>query len=283
MEITVKPEKEWKTRVLQANAARVLQKDGRAVVGVVTILRDVTQQIEINKMKTELVSMVARMKLRSPLTSISGFSELLLDNDSSPEQNTEYAKIILEETNRLTDLVNKFLDISRIESGRIQPNKISIDLSDIIRIVTGNHSQKSSRKNIEICIHENETVPEVYADYGMMEQVFINLITNALKYSPADSRIDIHLYETGQYVRVDIKDQGYGIPEEALAKIFDKFYRVSTEESENHETGSGLGLSLVKHIVEMHKGVIDVSSRLGEGSVFSVSLPQITKEHLERV
>jgi PAS domain S-box-containing protein len=274
VEITIKIKGEWKSRVFQARAARVQQDDGE-LVGIVTILRDVTQQKEIDKMKTELVSMVAH-ELRSPLTSISGFSELLLDTDITKSQSEEYASIILNESRRLSDLINKFLDISRIESGRIQPKKIPLDLAEIIQMVVGNNSYLASKKNIEVEIHSMSRLGKIYADTGMMEQVFLNLFSNAIKYSPNNTRIDFVLKASDGEVIVQIQDHGYGIPPKALPHIFDKFYRVTDNEATREIVGSGLGLALVKQIVDMHGGHVEVESKMGHGSVFSVHLPKIS-------
>jgi len=276
VEIDIKPEGEWKSRVLQGRAARVLQDDG-VLIGVVTILRDVTQQKEIDRMKTELVSMVAH-ELRSPLTSISGFSELLLDEDITREQSEEYARIILTEASRLSDLINKFLDISRIESGRIQPKKTDVDLNEILQMVVGNNSYIAGQKGIEVEVHESPNLPLVRADSGMMEQVFLNLFSNAVKYSTSGTRVDIVLKQTEQDVIVEVHDQGYGIPRESIPKIFDKFYRVTDDENVREVTGTGLGLSLVKQIIDMHSGHMEVDSEVGKGSVFIVVLPRINSK-----
>ena len=281
VEVAVKPEGEWKTRVLQGRAARVLQDDG-VLIGVVTILRDVTQQKEIDRMKTELVSMVAH-ELRSPLTSISGFSELLLDDDITREQSEEYARIILTEASRLSDLINKFLDISRIESGRIQPKKGKVDLNETLQMVVGNNSYLAAKKNIEVEVHESSNIAMVYADSSMMEQVFLNLFSNAIKYSHDNTRIDVVIKTTSQNVIVEVHDQGFGIPREALSKIFDKFYRVTDDQNVREVTGSGLGLSLVKQIVDMHNGHMEVDSEVGKGSVFSVILPKINSKRIQNM
>jgi PAS domain S-box-containing protein len=271
VEITTKVKDEWKPKTLQARAARVQQEDDE-LIGIVTVLRDVTQQKEIDRMKTELVSMVAH-ELRSPLTSISGFSELLLDPDTDKDQSQEYAGIILKEASRLSDLINKFLDISRIESGRITPKKTPLDITDVIHMVVGNNSYLATQKNIQVDIHAPTTVGEVYADNDMMEQVFLNLFSNAIKYSPENTSINIMIKQTYDQVVVKVHDQGYGIPPEALEKIFEKFYRVSDTASTQDVKGSGLGLSLVKQIIDMHGGSIEVESKVGSGSVFSVYLP----------
>ena len=277
VEITTKVTGEWKPRILQAKAARVQQNDG-TLIGIVTILRDITQQKEIDRMKTELVSMVAH-ELRSPLTSISGFSELLLDEDTTREQSSEYAGIILKEANRLSDLINKFLDISRIESGRIQPKKSQVDLIETLQMVVGNNSYLAQRKQIMVEVHTPDELPPVYADHGMMEQVFVNLFTNAIKYSPEKTRIDILVKETDDSVVTHFHDQGYGIPKEALVKIFEKFYRVADRDETREAQGTGLGLPLVKQIVEMHGGKISVKSQINKGSVFSVYLPKMNYQN----
>ena len=211
-----------------------------------------------------------------PISSISGFSELLLDSDITKKQSQEYAGIILKEATRLSDLINKFLDISRIESGRIQPNKVKLDLLEIIQMVVGNNSYLATRKGIEVEIHEPAKNVHVKADSGMMEQVFLNLFSNAIKYSPSNTRIDFVLKSTHDQVIVEVHDQGYGIPANALPKIFDKFYRVTESENLREITGTGLGLPLVKQIVEMHNGHVEAESEEGRGSVFSVYLPQIS-------
>ena len=224
-------------------------------------------------MKTELVSMVA-LELRSPLTSISGFSELLLDADITKEQSDEYASIIVKEANRLSDLINKFLDISRIESGRIQPNKTKLDIQEIVQMVVGNNSYLASRKRITVEIHQITQSLHVMADSGMMEQVFLNLFSNAIKYSPENTRIDFVFKASNNYIIVEVHDQGYGMPAKSLTKIFEKFYRVTENDKVREIPGSGLGLPLVKQIIEMHNGHIEVESELDRGSVFSVYLPR---------
>ncbi|HOT97831.1 MAG TPA: ATP-binding protein [bacterium] len=279
LEITLRPSGEWKPRIFQAHAARVLQEDGE-LIGIVTILSDITQQKEIDKMKTELVSMVAH-ELRSPLTSISGFSELLLDPELSREQQEEYAGIILKESNRLGELINKFLDISRIESGRIQPKKSPIDLAETVQMVVGNNSYLAAKKNIEVEVHPPDEPAEILADSGMMEQVFLNLLSNAIKYSPENTRITLLLRQNEKEVITEVHDQGYGIPRNALGKIFDKFFRVTEHEAVRANTGTGLGLALVKQIVELHGGRITVESEIGKGSVFTVYLPKAQPGHAD--
>ena len=280
-EMSIKKRGDWKPKILQAKAARVQQENGD-LIGIVTILRDITQQKEIDKLKTELVSMVAH-ELRSPLTSISGFSELMLDADITRKQSNEYATIILKESNRLSELINKFLDISRIESGRIQPKMAELDLLEIAQMVVGNNSHLADKKEIRVELHTPDSLAPVMADSGMMEQVLLNLFSNAIKYSPPRKRIDIVLKQNESEVAMEVHDQGFGISAKALPRIFEKFYRVTENEQVRNQTGTGLGLALVKQIVELHGGRVEVESEENRGSVFSVFLPRSLHKSRSRI
>ncbi len=284
IEITVRPPQSTKELVLQARSSKIIGEQDE-LIGIVTVLRDVTREKEIDRLKTELVSMVAH-ELRSPLTCISGFSELLLDESITKEQSEEYANIILKESNRLNDLINKFLDISRIEAGRSQVQKMPVDMKMLVEKVVDFNGQLAERKNIRVALEAPENIDTIYADRDMMEQVVLNLFSNAVKYSPERARVTIRLRPAGDHLIVEVEDTGYGISESALPRIFDKFYRITDNEQVADISGSGLGLSLVKQIVELHGGTIEVKSRLGEGSTFIVTLPkfkQATPEHQELV
>ncbi|MBN2010601.1 HAMP domain-containing protein [candidate division KSB1 bacterium] len=271
VEIHYKPKKNRKEIVLQAKAARVVGKDGK-LIGIVTIFRDITREKEIDRMKTELVSMVAH-ELRSPLTSISGFSELLLDSSITKDQSKEYAEIILTESSRLGELINKFLDISRIEAGKSQVHKVPLNMCYVIHNIVEMNIYQANKKKIDVHINVPEDVPQILADKEMMEEVSLNLFSNAIKYSPPKTNIYINAQVAQDELILEFKDEGFGISEESLGKIFDKFYRVTDNDKVKDITGSGLGLSLVKEIIETHHGSIWVESELGKGSSFFISLP----------
>ncbi len=272
VEIKIKPPKSSKEIVLQAIATRVVG-DQNKMLGVATALRDLTKEKEIDRMKTELVSLVAH-ELRSPLTSIAGFSELLLDEEISQSQANEYARIILEESKRLSDLINKFLDISRIESGKSQMQKTSLNMLDVIRSTVGMNMYLAESKQIQVEINVAENISEVYADREMMGEVMLNLFSNAVKYSPAGTKIRIEVEDRAQEQIIKVVDQGFGIAKNSLDKIFNKFYRVKDNEKIQDVPGSGLGLSLVKEIMEHHGGTIRVDSELDKGSTFTLVLPK---------
>lgn len=276
VEFSIKPDNKRKAIVLQAKAARVIDPE-KKLIGIVTIFRDVTKEKEIDRMKTELVSMVAH-ELRSPLTSIAGFSELLLDDGVTEQQSKEYAEIILKESNRLGNLINKFLDISRIESGKSQVHKTMVNLGDVIESVLEMNMYLAERKGMQVDLNIPEDIAPVFVDRQMIGEVVLNLFSNAVKYSPNGKRIAIDVEDNSVDQTVRIIDEGYGIPDKSLNKIFEKFYRVPDNEHTQEITGSGLGLSLVKEIIELHDGSITVDSELGKGSTFSFVLPKTSEE-----
>ncbi len=279
VELVMKPDNKRKQIILQAKAAQVIDAEDE-LIGIVTIFRDVTKEKEIDRMKTELVSMVAH-ELRSPLTSIAGFSELLLDAGVTQEQSREYAEIILKESNRLGDLINKFLDISRIESGKSQVHKTPVQIEHVIESILEMNMYLAERKGMKVDLNIPDDLATVWVDREMMGEVILNLFSNAVKYSPEGKKITIEVEDKDDEQLVRVIDQGYGIPEKSLNKIFDKFYRVTENEYIQEVNGSGLGLSLVKEIIELHDGSIWVESKLGEGSTFTFSIPKIEDENLQ--
>lgn len=281
IEITVHPPEENKPKILQARAARI-EDEKHQLIGIATILRDITREKEIDRMKTELVSLVAH-ELRSPLTCISGFSELLLDPVVSKKQLEEYASIILKESNRLGELINKFLDISRIEAGRSQVRKSPVDMRVLIERVLTFNSQLADKKNIQVHFIAPPEVSPIFLDRDMMEQLMQNLFSNAIKYSPEGTEVTVRIFELDKVLVIEVEDEGYGISEEALPRIFDKFYRVTDHDEIKETTGSGLGLPLVKEVVEVHGGKIKVKSTLAKGSNFIVTLPKDPEDVTEQL
>lgn len=279
VDLVIKPDNKKKQIVLQAKAAQVIDTEDK-LIGIVTIFRDITREKEIDRMKTELVSMVAH-ELRSPLTSIAGFSELLLDEGVTQDQSREYAEIILKESNRLGELINKFLDISRIEAGKSQVHKTPVQIGHVVESILEMNMYLAERKGMKVNLNIPDDLSTVWIDREMMGEVILNLFSNAVKYSPDGKTITIEVEDKEDQQLVRIIDQGYGIPEKSLNRIFDKFYRVTDNEHIQEITGSGLGLSLVKEIIELHDGSIWVESKIGEGSTFTFSIPKSEDEHAQ--
>jgi two-component system phosphate regulon sensor histidine kinase PhoR len=182
----------------------------------------------------------------------------------------EFLTVVNDETDRLAVLVSDLLDISRIESGKFEMELSPVALTDIIQGVLRDLGDKSSRHKIVVDIPSH--LPDIAADADKMVQVFINLLDNAIKFSPDGGEISIKVEVNGKMVKCDISDQGIGITKKYMPRIFEKFYRV--DNSDVYEiSGTGLGLSIIKHIIESHGGKISVRSKPGKGSTFTVSLP----------
>jgi len=259
-----------KESFFQARSSWVDDHDGHKIAAV-TILRDITREKEVDRMKTELVSLVAH-ELRSPLTSISGFAELLLDTPLNDESIYEYSKIIKQESDRLSDLVNKFLDLTKIEAGRINFHPQLLQLKELIEGILYIASSHAQTKGITLDVNLPDEMNPVLVDSKLMSEVVLNLLSNAIKYSPSGTKVTINVREEDTGIVIEVIDQGYGIPQKYRERIFDKFFRIKDEATQD-EKGTGLGLSLVKEIVELHRGIILVESEVGKGSTFRVILP----------
>lgn len=240
--------------------------------------RDLTKALEevkrISQRKTEFVSSVSH-ELRTPLTSIKGYAAILLTGKLGdlPEE----VRIRLDKINRHTDelvqFVNDLLDISRIEAGRETMKQVSEELKKIIDSVSDLLSAQLKEKEIELSCDLADNASVVFVDYNQIKRVFINLVNNAIKFSPPKGKITIKSHKDDKHVQIDISDNGCGIPEHAQESIFEEFYRVDNQINQQFK-GTGLGLTLVKNIVQAHKGKIWVKSQPGIGSTFSFTLPQ---------
>ena len=244
------------------------------VAGVVTILHDITREREISEMKSDFVSSVSH-ELRTPLSSIKAYVEMLVDGEANDEQTrAEFYNIIQSETNRLSRLIDNILNISRIESGIVKVQRETIALNQVVEEVIDVIQPQARAKRIIIKHHPDPAAHQVYADRDMIYQALLNLLSNAVKYTLDDGEvvIDMAVHEQDRTVTIAVSDTGVGIPDDALPHLFKKFYRVS--DHKNLAKGTGLGLNLVKHIVEtVHGGSVRVDSQQGTGSTFRVSLP----------
>ena len=250
----------------------------------VGIIHDLTEQKETEKklreldqLKSEFVSMVSH-ELRTPLTSIGGYLEMLVDGDAGEinEEQKEYLEIIQRNTVRLSALINDLLDVSRIESGRIELKKQQIDIHELIQGATESIRPHIEEKHQTLDIVIPSSLPEVYADVDRVTQVLINLVSNATKYTPQNGKLIIKADTPEGFVRISVIDNGIGLSPAELEKLFTRFFR-----ADNHTTrevgGTGLGLWISRSLVEMHGGAISVESEKEKGSTFSFTLPVNTK------
>ncbi|NTU58884.1 MAG: cell wall metabolism sensor histidine kinase WalK [Chlorobiaceae bacterium] len=258
-------------RVLKITAVPVMR--GSRFDGTVLVINDITRLRNLEKMRRDFVSSVSH-ELRTPLASIKGYTETLLEGAmNDPEHAEAFLRIILQESEQLTVLVNDVLDLSRIESGKIVYVFTPLDIKPQLEKTVAMFEQAAAKKGVRIELAIPKGFPSVLADSSYFDIVMRNLIDNAIKYVDEKSgRIRIGAYSSHDGVSIEVEDNGIGIPQSDLDRIFERFYRVDKARS-RQLGGTGLGLSIVKHIVLAHKGRIEVRSRVNLGSVFTVTLP----------
>ena len=250
-------------------------------LGRLYVFRDVTREREVDRMKSEFVSLVSH-ELRTPLTSIKGYIDLLMDGDAGElnEEQQEFLEIAKNNADRLVALINELLDVSRIESGKIELHRTALDLAGLISEVAQSLRPQIEAKGQHLILELNETLPTVLGDADRVTQILTNLLSNAYKYTPSVGTITVVVQAAEKdCVRVDVRDTGIGLSTEEQAKLFTKFFRARNRTTQE-VGGTGLGLTITRSLVEMHGGVITVSSTPGEGSTFSFTLPT-TRERAE--
>jgi len=259
-------------RIVQLSSS-ILLSDAGNFSGTVNLLRDVTRERELDQLKTEFISTAAH-EMRTPMAVIMGYIELLTDpilyGEFSREQTQEFLLEAYHKAESLTHIVDCLFDISRIEAGLPLPiDKAECDLKSVLTKVVEHFSKHSKTHNFRT---EFEGQAIIHADSNKLTQVFENLISNAVKYSPEGGGIKISAFRDGENMRIDIEDQGCGMTEKQVEHIFDKFYRVDS--SDTAVSGLGLGMSIVKAIVEGHSGRIWVKSSYGQGTCISLEIPR---------
>ena len=246
---------------------------GSSILGTATLFRDITMEQNVDKMKNEFISLASH-QLRTPLAAIKWYTEMLLKGDAGnllPEQ-AKYGETIYSSTQRMIDLVNLLLNISRIESGRINVEPLPTDLKKLVDEVVQEVRIRYADKKQTFSVKFPDTLPMITIDPRLIRQVYVNLLTNASKYTPEKGEIKIELSKGNTDIISQISDNGYGIPDADQEKLFGKFFRgLKTVTRENE--GTGLGLYLVKDIVDVSHGKIWFKSKEGKGTTFWVSLP----------
>ncbi|MDU0450422.1 PAS domain-containing sensor histidine kinase [Staphylococcus chromogenes] len=249
----------------------ILTRTKKRLQGMVIVLHDITQLKKLENLRRDFVANVSH-ELKTPITSIKGFTETLLDGAKNDEASLDmFLNIMLKESNRIQSLVDDLLDLSKIEQNT-ELDKHSIRLSKVAHHALEMIQPLAQDKNIELIDEINDNVTAM-ADESKMSQVIVNLLSNAVNYSPPDKTITIRVYNKERCKVIEVIDQGIGIAKEETYRIFERFYRVDKARSRD-SGGTGLGLSITKHIVEGYQGTIEVESELGKGSIFRVQLPE---------
>ncbi|MGG1677666.1 two-component system histidine kinase PnpS [Neobacillus sp. NRS-1170] len=239
--------------------------------GVLLVFHDITELKKLEQMRKDFVANVSH-ELKTPVTSIKGFAETLLDGAMNNKETLEaFLSIILKESDRLQTLIQELLDLSKIEQQGFQLAMQDLDLHTLLEEVITLLNGKAQTKGIHLELINKQQQVFIKGDVDRLKQVFINLIANAITYTPAGGEVKVILLEHGETVRIHVKDSGVGIKKEEIPRIFERFYRVDRARSRN-SGGTGLGLAIVKHLIEAHHGQISVRSELGEGSEFIIEL-----------
>jgi len=255
---------------------------GKQFFGTVSIFRDITKEVEVDKLKSEFVSTVSH-ELRTPMTSIKGYADLILMGAAGPltPPQQRYLKVIKNNADRLHMLVNDLLNISRIETGKTTLDLRPLDIPQVLEQVVEGHLRgriQHEQKQLHVTTSIEPSLPLVNADHARVTQILTNLIDNAFNYTPEYGHIYLQVTKNGDYVNVSVRDSGIGISRENQAKIFDRFFRAE-DENVQAVPGTGLGLAIVRSLIEMHGGELKVESKLGEGSTFTFNLPVVVEDN----
>ncbi len=258
-----------------AELTKIQIRFGKMPMGIMVILHDITREKEIERLKTEFVSLTAH-QLRTPLSAIKWMLRSLADGDTG-ELNVKQ-KEMLEKTyrsnERIIGLINDLLNVTRIEEGRYLYQPVLSHITDIVNNLVKDYSDAIKRKNISLKVKKpRQKLPRVLVDVEKITLALQNLLDNAIKYTPSGGRIVISIaLASPKAIKVTVEDTGMGIPKAQQARVFDKFFRATNAQTVDTE-GSGLGLYLVKNIVEAHGGKVSFSSSEKNGTTFTITLP----------
>lgn len=249
--------------------------DNSYIRGAVAVIRDMTEERQLDKLRKDFISNVSH-ELRTPIALMQGYSEAIVDDiASTTNEKNELAQIIHEESLRMGRLVNELLDIGRMEAGHIELNLETIELDTFVERIYRKFAGIASDNGIELLCTNEIKNNEITVDADRLEQVFTNLIDNALGHTKSGGYVHMFVRSNDDYLYVEIEDNGTGIPEEDLSFIFERFYKADKSRTRtDKKKGTGLGLAITKHIITAHNGTISVKSKENEGTTFSFKIPQ---------
>ena len=237
------------------------------------MLHDVTEHRKTEERRKEFVANVSH-ELRTPLTNVRSYAETIREagDDLSRETENDFLDVVISETDRMTHIVQDLLTLSRLDSGRSEMTMARFPFSAAIDSVLRSIELEARRHKHELTHDYSENLPLIMGDRGRIEQVMLNVLGNAVKYTPDGGKIDMLVGTSGKNVFVRVTDNGIGIPEKDLPRLFDRFYRVDKARS-RESGGTGLGLSIAQEILNQHKGRIEISSEYGKGTSVLITMP----------
>lgn len=257
--------------ILRIAAVSAGDERAGAVSGIVASLSDVTRQHELQQTKNDVIALVSH-EMRTPLTAIQGMTELLAHYDMDPARRKEISSAINGEVKRLASMITEYLDITRLESGATSLRKTPVKVDSVLQRVVLMLEPVAEQRGIRIAFAPSPSLPVLIADADLLGRAVENLVSNAIKYSPDGTQIVISAAREQDGIAISVADQGYGIPEADLARVFEKFYRVPRVEDAG-VPGTGLGLALVREIAELHGGTVSVTSKVNQSSTFTLRIP----------
>jgi len=271
-EISLSPEGQAGA-IYQALASPVLGAGGQ-VRGVATVLRDITTQKELERMKSNFLSVVSH-ELKTPLNSIKGFVDIILMGKTGEvnETQADFLTTVQDQTTHLQTLIDDLLEFSRLDSGQVKLHITEVSVAEVTSAVSDKLKPLADQGELQIINEVSPDIPTIDADRMRIEQVLTNLVQNAIKFTPPSGSVTLRAQDLGEEVQVSVSDTGIGIPANELERIFDRFYQVDNSPT-RHYRGTGLGLTISKHIIEYHHGRIWAESTQGEGSTFTFVLPK---------
>ena len=247
------------------------QDENDRPAGVIALIQDITEHVKLDNMRKEFVADVSH-ELKTPITSIMGYADTLLEGDYDDETRTKFLSVISTEARRMAKLVTDLLTLSRYDNKKITSEITSFDLGDLTKKCLEKFKFEIEKKEQSVECFVTASVPPVYADKYGIERVVLNILSNAIKYTPEHGTIKVYVGFVYNDAYIKVIDNGIGIPEEDLDRIFERFYRVDKARS-RELGGTGLGLSIAKEILDQNKGSIDIKSKVGKGTEVVIRIP----------
>jgi two-component system sensor histidine kinase VicK len=243
--------------------------------GAIVLIQDITEHVRLDNMRKEFIADVSH-ELKTPLTSIMGYAETLANSEYDPEMQEKFLKVINNESIRMTKLVNDLLILSKYDNEQIECEKIEFNLGELVKSCLENLQIEADKKNQKVECFVTANVPTVKADKDGIERVVLNILSNSIKYTEDGGVIKIYVGFVYNDAYIKIIDNGIGIPEKDLDRIFERFYRVDKARTRKMG-GTGLGLSIAKEILDKNNGRIDIKSKVGKGTEVVITIPTILK------